>query len=493
MSLEGIHLIVDNDEFLDTNLLSPEDLKFDDFSDVDLETEPKDMDLAFSLSTPEACQQEPSRRISQDGSDSGLSGCESWDVGTQLVKVEPMEGVVYMVRVDTPPDTPPQSASTTPPPLAPPTFPCHTIPCQTTYHHPLPIYSPPLAVHGTPQGKVATIKPKAMVEEVRVVSKDEVVLKRQQRMIRNRESASLSRKRRKEQMQLLEDEVLSLRVDNKMLRSENERLRGRLEELQGGQRITNSGISRGGIVLCMFAFLLILNVVPFNVFQTDVLVPQRVEKSKYVGGSHKGRALLWVNGTEEGRNTTKDGKKACKDVWVNSTESLRLEEELRHWASRITIKGQPEKTKGLPVPSFLIRRFASMQPSASQPNAMFNSFNFDPDSPPKATLPRRRTNDLAKHIEVHPSELYSEIRKRNDTFYFVSFSGDHLLMSAQATNGTHRPKMSFLMPAFAKNETLEAPEERIAMMQIDCEVTNTKLVYLKKSLIPKYYKKLHRK
>lgn len=42
-------------------------------------------------------------------------------------------------------------------------------------------------------------------------------------------------------------------------------------------------------------------------------------------------------------------------------------------------------------------------------------------------------------------------QRRDDTFYVVSFSGDHILLPAQAHNTSSRPKMSLVLPAVPIN------------------------------------------
>ena len=43
--------------------------------------------------------------------------------------------------------------------------------------------------------------------------------------------------------------------------------------------------------------------------------------------------------------------------------------------------------------------------------------------------------------------FFEAIHRREDTFYVVSFSGDHLLLPASAKNQSSRPRMSLLIPS----------------------------------------------
>ena len=45
--------------------------------------------------------------------------------------------------------------------------------------------------------------------------------------------------------------------------------------------------------------------------------------------------------------------------------------------------------------------------------------------------------------------FFEAIERREDTFYVVSFSGDHLLLPASSHNQTSRPRMSLLLPTLA--------------------------------------------
>lgn len=84
--------------------------------------------------------------------------------------------------------------------------------------------------------------------------------------------------------------------------------------------------------------------------------------------------------------------------------------------------------------------------------------------------------------------FFEAIERKNDTFYVVSFSSDHLLLPAtEHNNNTVRPRMSLLLPAMPLNrksrqflyiliykfngfisltETMQPPSGHVAMMQV---------------------------
>jgi len=84
------------------------------------------------------------------------------------------------------------------------------------------------------------------------------------------------------------------------------------------------------------------------------------------------------------------------------------------------------------------------------------------------------------------ASFFEAIDRRDDTFYVVSFSGDHLLVPATNHSKATRPRMSLLLPAVSVklNDSRRSIPGTIAMMQIDCEVMNTQLLYVKQEAIP---------
>ena len=59
--------------------------------------------------------------------------------------------------------------------------------------------------------------------------------------------------------------------------------------------------------------------------------------------------------------------------------------------------------------------------------------------------------DLDNNLFDINEPLYQAMDRKKDTFYVVSFSGDHLLLPAIAKNETLRPKMSLVLPSVTGN------------------------------------------
>lgn len=96
---------------------------------------------------------------------------------------------------------------------------------------------------------------------------------------------------------------------------------------------------------------------------------------------------------------------------------------------------------------------------------------------------KKRKEDIKRQDSINASSeltsLFKALKRRDDTFYILSFNPQHLFLSPSTYNKSVRPKISLLLPTAEPGLNGD-----IAMMQVDCEVFNTKELELKSDMIP---------
>ncbi|XP_076157278.1 cyclic AMP-dependent transcription factor ATF-6 beta isoform X3 [Alosa pseudoharengus] len=344
---------------------------------------------------------------------------------------------------------------------------------------------------------------------------DMKVLKRQQRMIKNRESACQSRKKKKEYLQSLEAQLREAQLENQRLRRENQALRERLGCKEGGESNNNKR------AVCVMVVLLFITFSFGPVSITDRKLESALQDSL---SAHTGRHLLEFEDEQELNQSrvsvrappaegTLAEEEGGQDRWgadtdpyqfrnlssvfsdmkdlvlqdidryfnspdcrqFNRSESLRLADELRGWVHRHQI----DRTKSGGKPKIV------KKPKVAQQKTQHKKTNFS------RYLPIQAHRSIESQLQVFPgpeisySDFLDAIDRREDTFYVVSFRRDHLLLPAISHNKTSRPKMSLVMPAMSVNESLyNSSGGYEMMMQVDCEVMDTRIVPIKASAVP---------
>ncbi|KAJ8377950.1 hypothetical protein AAFF_G00250130 [Aldrovandia affinis] len=362
------------------------------------------------------------------------------------------------------------------------------------------------------------IVPKSSLSGDKCVDVDVKVLKRQQRMIKNRESACQSRKKKKQYLQGLEDQLREAHREMERLRVENQALR---DQLAGNER-GDSGNSKRAVCIMVLVLFITFSFGPVSI------IDRKFESGLQEGViPHTGRHLLEfeeIQGANRTRGSDGVGKRKIeiqekseenwrggevdrdstesyqyrnlsevlsdmKDLVLqdldhyftssncrefNRTESLRLADELRGWVHRHQI--DRKKSGGKPR----IAKKAKIVQKAQQ--RKLNSSRY---LPVQAHQSIESQLQVILGAELSYNEFLDAIDRREDTFYVVSFRRDHLLLPAISHNKTTRPKMSLVMPAMSVNESLyNSSQGYEMMMQVDCEVMDTRIVPIKASSVP---------
>ncbi|XP_054443818.1 cyclic AMP-dependent transcription factor ATF-6 alpha isoform X2 [Pteronotus mesoamericanus] len=361
---------------------------------------------------------------------------------------------------------------------------------------PAPVASSPV------NGKLSVAKP-VLQSTGRSVGSDIAVLRRQQRMIKNRESACQSRKKKKEYMLGLEARLRAALSENEKLRKENGSLKRQLDQVVSeNQRLKVPSPKRRAVCVMVLLALVLLNCGPFS-----ILEPDSRGASPRVSPAHQRRHLLGFS-AKEGQDTSdsavrKDSSRydhavsddkalmvlseepvlylpppPCRPL-INTTESLRLNHELRGWVHRHEVERTKSRRMTNHQHKTRVLQGALQQGSPSQLLAVQYT---------ETTSIRNAGSELQVYYASPGShqDFFDAIRRRGDTFYVVSFRRDHLLLPATTHNKTTRPKMSIVLPAINVSENVIDGQDHEVMMQIDCQVMDTRILHIKSASVPPY-------
>ncbi|NXH50170.1 ATF6A factor, partial [Dicaeum eximium] len=368
----------------------------------------------------------------------------------------------------------------------------------------------PAAGNGSSSGKIPLTKP-LLQSNAPGVGLDVSVLRRQQRMIKNRESAFQSRKKKKEYMLGLEARLEAALLENEKLKKENSTLKRQLDEVVlENQKLKVSSPKRR--VLCVMVILafIMLNYAPFegltkNIGYLKGIVMHLFQNSHGSSCNVHGSAgdsvysLAFVKGYDHSVSDNKalmivseepllyisPPPPPCRPL-INRTESLRLTHELRGWVHRHEV----ERTRSRRMSNSQQQRARDLQVSLSdKADSQLMAMPYTDTS-----LSRNSGNELQVYYASPRSyqDFFEAIHRREDTFYVVSFRRDHLLLPATTHNKTRRPKMSIVLPAVNINENVINGQDYEVMMQIDCEVMDTRILHIKSSSVPPYLREQRR-
>ncbi|TDH08484.1 hypothetical protein EPR50_G00098020 [Perca flavescens] len=323
---------------------------------------------------------------------------------------------------------------------------------------------------------------------------------RQQRMIKNRESASLSRKKKKDYLLSLEARLKVALSENEELKSENGTLKKQLEGLLSENTVLKvTAPKRRAVCLMVVLVFVMLNVGPMSLFQGG--------PGSKLSMQHGGRHLLGFSseaeievvmgpdplgsGPSEMADSSEDkALMVVKDPIflrppppcqppVNRTKCIELAHELRGWVHRHEVQQTKSRrtSNGNHKPTRTILKTENKEAESAQIVTVQYT---------ETTEEKNPGSELQVYYAPHHtySDFFDEINRRGDTFYVVSFRRDHLLLPATNHNKGSRPKMSLVLPAMNINDSIIRDKDYEVMMQIDCEVTDTRILHIRSSTIP---------
>ena len=189
-------------------------------------------------------------------------------------------------------------------------------------------------------------------------------------------------------------------------------------------------------------------------------------------------------------------------VYLNQTHSKKINDELTRWFERHAKHGynglfketheQPNVERH---PSLLrnLNRLNNLPSRSNEAERTIREGNSGggADVPTSASYPVSIYDTQTKRYE----KFSQSVRKRNDTFYYISFRRDHIIFPSLAQNRTQRPRMTLLMPALLNNDahlndSSKGTINQVAFLQIDCDVTDTRLLFVDKNDIPLDYMRI---
>lgn len=142
---------------------------------------------------------------------------------------------------------------------------------------------------------------------------------------------------------------------------------------------------------------------------------------------------------------------------INQSESIRLDSELRRWIGgesdrdnwtlSTKMKLAAQSLNGLLSPKSILEGKARRKLYLQRDKKIRTMHKMIDIS---ATSNNNAVEVFSPILSKHAA-LFEALGRRDDTFYVVWFSGEHLLLPASRTNGTARPKMSLVLPAVSIN------------------------------------------
>lgn len=328
--------------------------------------------------------------------------------------------------------------------------------------------------------------------------------RRQQRMIKNRESASLSRKKKKEYLMTLETRLKLALTENEKLKNENGTLKRQVEGLMSENSVLKATApKRRAVCLMVVLVFLVVNLGPMSLLGGDrgsaFPATSAFNGRHLLGFSPESERNLDLDKPQTDPSNTVDRleevvseQKALMVVKdplyfrtpppcqppVNRTKCIKMAHELRGWVHRHEV--ERTKTRRMSNTQHRGRTFTKASSKQAEVPQIMTQIQYTDSSE------KNPGSELQVYYAPHRTynDFFDELNRRGDTFYVISFRRDHLLLPATNHNKGSRPKMSVVLPAMNYNESIIKDKDFEVMMQIDCEVMDTRILHIKSSSIP---------
>lgn len=167
-----------------------------------------------------------------------------------------------------------------------------------------------------------------------------------------------------------------------------------------------------------------------------------------------GRTLLWSSKETQEENEDNFRKNISIPqsmclMHINQSESIRLDYELRRW-----IGGKSYQYNWTTLNTKFIGKFLSS--SHAMKTKIKQKHNISEESK-REILQKTTDSSILNAVEIFSpiikkhASLFEALGRRDDTFYVVWFSGEHLLLPASSKNSSGRPRMSLVLPTLSMN------------------------------------------